>query len=308
MDYLIAPLIYNEYIEKNERLFMKKQLLQYFNLKKDIYKESTQAEHMRMIINLSDALSSLKVRKLKSIDINTGYKIITYLKNNTRNGNNSINRHIRYLKKVMLHNNIITSFNKLEMLASDSRPFKRFMTESLKLIIDYVKNMNTSKNSIVYKAMVLLLLDSGMRKGEALNVEIQNIDFEREVIYLGVTKTGLPRYAPFSSFCKKELLEIIALNPDRKYLLYNFLKDRELSDNDVKLFYRRLKDKLKIDRIHTHRFRKTFGSILSENGMPIEHIQRVYNHSRITTTMIYIQHTQSRALDEYKKYNNWGIS
>src|SRR5690606_11196244 len=112
-----------------------------------------------------------------------------------------------------------------------------------------------------------------------------NIDFVNQSIYLEETKTKKVRYAPFSDFSANNLKEIIALKPQREYLFYNILKDRPLNKNDVKLFYRRLKKALHIDRIHTHRFRKTFGSMLVENGLPIEHLQSIYQHSRITTTM-----------------------
>jgi integrase len=158
--------------------------------------------------------------------------------------------------------------------------------------------------------LVYLLLDSGLRINELLNIKITNIDFNDTFttpsnIYIEDTKTGKPRYAPFSKFSSDDLKELIALDPNREYLFYNFLKKRRLTKDDVKLFYRRLSKKTGIDHIHSHRFRKTFASLLAENGMPVDIIQKLIGHSRITTTMIYIQYDQKYALSQYNQYNSW---
>lgn len=280
---------------------------QYQALKKSMYQEGTNEHHRRIIAHAITAFDSINVRKLKKLDLNKGYQMIEFLKKNTRNGNNSINKIIRYVKKVMLHYNVATSFQQLTLLKCENKPFKRFYHEDLKLIIDYVKLMNYSQNSIVYRAAVMISLDSGIRKTELLNIRIKNIDFPSNQIYLEETKTGKLRYAPFSDFSKKIIKVLIELDPTRNYLMYNFIKKRPLSQDDLKLFYRRLKNKLGIDRIHTHRFRKTFGSLLVENGMPIESLQSLWNHSKITTTMIYLQFHESKALKSYKEFSNWNL-
>ena len=153
----------------------------------------------------------------------------------------------------------------------------------------------------------MLLLDSGLRVSEALNVKISDIDFKNKVIRVLSSKTRKQRYAPFSNFSNSFINELIAIDLKRDYLFYNFIKNRNINKNDIKLFYRRLKNKLGLERIHTHRFRKTFASLLIENGLNIDDLQRIFDHSRIETTIKYVQHNEKRALSEYRKYNNWHI-
>src|SRR5690554_985233 len=286
---------------------IEKQLNYYFELTRSDFKKSTSDLNKNYIKKLLDAASHFNVTRLEDIDLELGYKIRGYFKEKYNNKNTTINKHMNYLKRVMKHYKIYTDVLDLVNLKDDTIPLKRFYHEELKAIIDYVKTMNYSKNSVVYKTFVLFALDSGVRVSEALNILIRNIDFENNRIYLEVTKTGKARYAPFSNFSKNELIDLIKINPTRQYLFYNFLKDRPLSKNDIALFYKRTRKKLGISRLYTHRFRKTFGSMLAENGLPIEMLQSIYNHSRITTTIKYVQYRESKALSEYAKYVDWKL-
>ena len=258
--------------------------------------------------HLKNCFKDLKIKKLNHININTGYLIIDWYRKNTKNKNNSINKNIRFLIAVLKHYEIKTSFYNFKLLKTDTKPYQRLYHDDLKLLIHYVNEMDYSANSIIYRAVIYVLLDSGCRITELLNIRISNIDFQKKNIYLEVTKNGHVRYAPFSMFSYQLIKDIIAIKPDRTYLFYNFLRDRPLSNSDMKNFYRRIKKKLHFDKMHSHRIRKTFGSILSENGMPVELIQNIFNHSRLSTTMIYINHTETKALEEYSKYSDWKVA
>lgn len=285
----------------------RRMLLEYLDLTKSNYKTSTQDTHRRFTNHLLNCFRVLKIKRLRDIDMSTGYKIVEYYKNETRNKNNSINKNLNYLKAVMKHYDIYTSFLEFKSLPKDTQPFRRFYHDDLELIIQYVQQLNSSENSIVYKTFVFLALDSGMRKSELLNVRISNIDFHRSLIYLDETKTGKKRYAPFSEFSKQKIIDLIAIDPHREYLMINFLKNRRLSKNDIKLFYRRLKTNLQLERIHTHRFRKTFASILADNGMPPQYVQVLLDHKDIKTTMKYIQFNKIVPYEKYRQFNNWDV-
>lgn len=285
-----------------------KALEDYHLLKSASLKQSSVFIQSYYVKHLSNCFRYLKISKLKQININTGYKIVDWYKKNTNNHNNSINKNLRFLKAVLVHFEINSSFHKFKLLPSDTKPFVRLFHEDLKLIIQYVIQMDYSHNSIVYKTAILLLLDSGVRVSELLSIKIRNIDFDLMRIYLETTKNGKVRYAPFSEFSFEYIKELIKNNPKRVYLFWNLIHDRQLSKSDMKNFYRRLKGWTQLDRIHSHRFRKTFGSLLAENGMALEHIQKILDHSRVTTTMIYIEHSKDKALEEYKHYNNWKVA
>lgn len=289
-------------------MYVSKTLMEYHILTSASLKPSSIFIQEYYVKHLTNCLRDLHIKKLKQINIDTGYHIVNWYRKHTKNRNNSINKHIRFLKNVMIHFEVITSFQKFKLLPSDTKPFKRLFHEDLKLIIQYLIQMEYSKNSIVYRTAILLLLDSGVRISELLDIKIRNIDFDLMRIYLETTKNGKVRYAPFSKFSCDSIKEIIQLNNQSPYLFWNFIHNRPLTKSDMKNFYRRLKQWTQIDRIHSHRFRKTFGSLLAENGMAIQHIQKMLDHSRVTTTMIYIEHEKEKAFDEYKNHNNWRIA
>lgn len=285
----------------------KKMLLDYLDLTKSNYTEGTQETHCRYTNHLINCFEVLKIKRFEEIDKTIGYKIVDWYKNETVNKNNSINKNLNFLKTVMKHYGVYTEFHKFKSLPKDTKPFKRFYQEELTKIINYVNTMDDSKNSIVYRTFVLLALDSGMRKSELLNIKIRNIDFDKHQIYLEETKTGRHRYAPFGDFSENEIRELIEFKHDREYLMINILKDRRLNKNDIRLFYRRLRRKLGIDRIHTHRFRKTFASTLADNGMPLQYIQVLLDHRSLKTTMKYIQFDSITPFKEYHQFNDWHI-
>ncbi|MCD4826978.1 MAG: site-specific integrase [Acholeplasmataceae bacterium] len=284
-----------------------KQVLDYYYLTESSFKRSTNEEHIRVARHIINGLEFLKIKKMKSIDATEGYKLINYFKSQTKRNNNSINKMTNYLKRVMIHYGIVTSFHQMKKLPSDTKPFKRLYHDELQTIIEYVRDLNYSTNSTVYRTYVFLALDSGMRKSELLNIQIENIDFHNNLIYLEETKTGKPRYVPFSDFSSQQVKELVSLNPKRQKLMYNFLKDRDLSSSDIKLFYKRTKTKLGIDRLYTHRFRKTFASLLADNGMPPQYVQKLLDHEKISTTMKYIQFDKIKPLEKYNQYNDWKI-
>jgi integrase len=283
---------------------------QYYDITMAYNKNSTNKINRYYCDSLIDCLNGLDILDLDKINYETGYRIIKYLKSSRNMNNDTINRVLRLLKRIFLYHEISSPFLKFKLLSLNTNNFKRLYHDDLKLIIDYVKVMNFSKNSLVYRTMIYLLLDSGLRITELLNIKINNIDLssERYKILIENTKTGKQRYAPFSEFSADSIRELINIDPNRKYLFMNLLKDRQLNKNDVKLFYKRLSEKLGIERIHSHRFRKTFASILVENGMSIDVLQKLIGHSRITTTMLYVQYNETRALKEYLTYNNWHMN
>ncbi len=250
-------------------------------------------------------IEDLKLNNPKRITYETGYKIVEYYKATKRNRNNSINRYTNYLKRVMIYYDIRTSFLDFPKLKPDTVPFKRLNNQELRAIIHYLRDLNDTKNSTVYKTLIFLLLDSGMRIAEVLNVRIADIDINRKLIQIRSTKNHKTRYVPFSDFSKYDILEMMNKGRKRSLLFWNLLHDRELSKEDVRQFFKRLSRKLNIENIHAHRFRKTFASKLRENGARLEAIQYLLGHSRLATTMIYVEQKLDMTLEEYHNYNQW---
>ena len=280
------------------------QITAYYEKHKITWKTSTMTFYLNILNDLKKCFLSLNVTNLKRIDQNTFFDIVKWYKENTKHNNCQINRHIKFLRSVMHYYDIHTSFHKVKLLKNDSIPFQRFYDDDIEFILAYFRSYTYYRNSFVYCALVHFLLDSGARLSEALSIKIQDIDFYSMPmrVLLTNTKTGVIRYCPFSDFSLPYIKKVISLNPD-EYLFYNFSSNRPMNRNDIKNIFYKAKKKLCIPRLTAHMFRKTFASQLIENGMPIHELQKLFGHSRLETTMIYVQTDNLSGLKSYQKYN-----
>ena len=60
--------------------------------------------------------------------------------------------------------------------------------------------------------------------------------------------------------------------------------------------------KLEINQVHPHKFRRTLATMAIDKGMPIEQLQRLLGHQRIDTTLQYAMVKQSNVKLAHKKY------
>ena len=54
--------------------------------------------------------------------------------------------------------------------------------------------------------------------------------------------------------------------------------------------------------VHPHRFRHTLATNLLKAGMPLERVQKILGHSKITTTQKYIFVDDTDVANDYRKY------
>lgn len=286
-----------------------KTLKHYNDLTKGIYSKKTYEIHLYFSSEFKKACDALSFNDFKRMDIEKGYIVINYFKNHSKKSNDTINKIISYIKRVMLHEEIFTSFVKLPTLKIQTHHFQRFYHEELKSVVEYIMNRDVNSNSLCYRTAVLLLLDSGLRLSELLSIKKRNIDFysDPKRIYIEETKNKKSRYVPFSEFSASSIKELMDKHPHDS-LFWNFKFDSPFTRYCMRSFYRIMQDKLNIERIHSHRFRKTFASLLAENGMSLYDLQLLLDHTRISTTQLYIQTRQDRGLKSYSQYKDWKLN
>lgn len=136
---------------------------------------------------------------------------------------------------------------------------------------------NQSVDNPHLKAMILLALDSGMRRGEILKLVWQDIDFEAGVIrILGTnTKTERERLAPLTDRVKSELLEIRRFSNGSKPFPFG----------DFKRSWATAKRLAGIDDLRFHDLRRTAITRWIQQGNPIAFAGKIAGHSRLETTM-----------------------
>lgn len=152
-------------------------------------------------------------------------------------------------------------------------------------------------------AMIDLLYSTGIRVGELVNLNIDDIDLEeRECVVYG--KGDKERKVYFDAKAKVHLRKYIESRDDQNSALFVTLDapyDR-LKISGVEIRLRQLGRKLDIERVHPHKFRRTMATRAIDKGMPIEQVQKILGHSQIDTTMQYAMVNQSNVKTSHQKY------
>ncbi|OUN89619.1 site-specific tyrosine recombinase/integron integrase [Blautia sp. An46] len=152
-------------------------------------------------------------------------------------------------------------------------------------------------------AMIDLLYSTGIRVGELVKLNIQDIDFEqRECVVFG--KGDKERKVYFDAKAKIHLKKYLEERVDNNPALFVTLDapfDR-LKISGVEIRLRKLGRSLSLDRIHPHKFRRTMATRAIDKGMPIEQVQKILGHSQIDTTMQYAIVNQKNVKSSHQKY------
>lgn len=178
-------------------------------------------------------------------------------------------------------------------------------TKTVKEVIsdEEIEKMRDNCKNLRDLAIVDLLYSTGIRIGELVRLNVDDIDFEeRECIVFG--KGDKERRVYFDAKTKIHLMGYINSRSDDNPALFVTLDapyDR-LKISGVEIRLRRLGRELGINRVHPHKFRRTMATRAIDKGMPVEQVQKLLGHSQIDTTMRYAIVNQTNVKVAHRKF------
>lgn len=152
-------------------------------------------------------------------------------------------------------------------------------------------------------ALIDILASTGMRVGELVLLNRDDINFEeRECVVFG--KGSKERMVYFDARTKIHLLTYLQGRTDDNPALFVSLRapHERLRIGGVECRLRELGNKLNIEKVHPHKFRRTLATMAIDKGMPIEQLQQLLGHKRIDTTLQYAMVKQSNVKLAHRKY------
>lgn len=225
------------------------------------------------------------------------------VKRDTGNKNATINRYLQALSKMLniaVANDLITknpmwSVKKLKENNYKTRVLspeeEKRLFEELERGYDVVGRNRVKKTIYPYihlKPLIVCALQTGMRRGEILNLKWANIDFEYNFIELLETKSGKSRKIPISS----KLMEVLnEVKNNTEYVFIN--KDTDLPYNDIKRSFASVLNRAGIKDFRFHDFRHTAATRMLEKGADIRTVQEILGHSSVSVTERYT-HTNAK--------------
>ena len=171
-----------------------------------------------------------------------------------------------------------------------------FSDEELEILRDNCDNIRDL-------AIIDILSSTGIRVGEIVNLDISDIDFEnRECVVLG--KGDKERTVYFDARTKVHLRNYLENRYDDNEALFVSLSSphERLNISGIESMLRDLGNRTGINKVHPHKFRRTFATRAIDKGMPLEEVQRLLGHQKIDTTMEYVVVNQSNVKNSHRRF------
>lgn len=152
-------------------------------------------------------------------------------------------------------------------------------------------------------AIIDMLYSTGMRVGELVRLNILDIDFEnKECVVLG--KGNKQRKVYFDAKTKIHLQQYLNSRKDTDPALFvsQLYPYNRLKISGVEIALRKIGEKLHINKVHPHKFRRTLATKAIDKGMPIEQVQHLLGHTKIDTTLGYAMVDDENVKISHKKF------
>jgi integrase/recombinase XerD len=156
---------------------------------------------------------------------------------------------------------------------------------------------------------MLMLLSTGMRISECLNLTISDVDFKNNRILIRESKNRTPRIVGMAKKIKPELQRFIRLcHPNAKSfdILFQNQDGGKMADNTIQENFREYGKQANIDpriRVSPHTYRHTYAINYLKNGGSTASLREQLGHRTIETVEKYLYWSSDDKLEEFRKYN-----
>lgn len=139
------------------------------------------------------------------------------------------------------------------------------------------------------RAIVVLLVDSGLRASELCDLQIRDYDRERGSVYVRDGKFGKDRTVFVGDGSKKSLWKYLLSRKGAGPLEPLFATDtgRHIDRNNLRQMLQRIGKRGGVTGVTVHRFRHTFAITFLRNGGNLLALQEMLGHEKLDTVRIY---------------------
>lgn len=152
------------------------------------------------------------------------------------------------------------------------------------------------------KAIILFLVDSGLRRREFCNLNRQDIDLQTGGVIVRQGKGKKDRLAVIGSTTRRALLRYFAVVPNKapEAPAFQTRNGTRFTPSGLGSFFLRLSKRAGI-HLTPHALRRTFATLALQGGMDLVSLQTLLGHSDISTTRQYIQWLDEDLLNAHRR-------
>ncbi len=154
-----------------------------------------------------------------------------------------------------------------------------------------LKRLFDAAPNLKHKAILFVAYSAGLRVSEVINLRIQDIDREREQMFIHCSKGKKDRYVRLSPLVLDVLEQYYKLSKHKpvNYLFEGFEKGQPYSIRSAQQIFSACKAKAGIIKtLSFHSLRHSFATHVLEKGVDVVFIQEILGHFDIKTTKRYL--------------------
>jgi len=196
------------------------------------------------------------------------------------------------IEREVIHPNVLK--RKMRIKVPDSLP-RAIDPEDIKQLLSVIKKPRD-------RAMIVLLLRTGMRIGEVLDSRVENVNIrEKRIEIFEAQKNRLGRVVYISDDAEVALQTWLKWRNSEEHYLFYGPRGRPLCYEAARAMFHKYLDNAGLShrRYTLHCLRHTFASELLNAGMRLECLQQLLGHNSIEMTRRYARLTDNTRKEEY---------
>lgn len=184
----------------------------------------------------------------------------------------------------------------IELIKSDNKKKEILNGKEIVEIQDACKNEKEL-------ALVDLLLSTGVRVSEVVNIKISDIDFDKGIVNIYGVKTRTWRSVYLNNDATKHIQDYLNTRTDMIDILFLSTRKTKTSKNKIQSILKDIGERIKSRKHFTvHLFRKTFATLLFRKGIDLPSVSKLLGHKDCSVTeKHYLILMQDDIYNNYKK-------